>query len=321
MTTLSTSVIRPLIIRLAGHPWFSRIATDTRPGRAVASRFVAGETLDRAMTVARELDRMRVAAMLDHLGENVETRAQATDARDAYLAALDAIRSAPTLDIAVSLKLTQLGLDRSVEACLANVEPILAAADDPATLVMFDMEAHRYVDRTLEVVRTVHAEHPRVGVALQSYLRRSATDVFELPAGIRVRLVKGSYLEPPDVVFAGKHEVDQSFRRLFATLLARGHAIDVATHDPRMLDGVRRLVDATEAGWSRVEFQMLYGVRRDLQADLARRGYPVRVYIPYGTEWYPYLTRRLAERPANMWFVASNLARGARSTHDIRSAR
>jgi proline dehydrogenase len=136
--------------------------------------------------------------------------------------------------------------------------------------------------------------------------------VFDLPAGMRVRLVKGSYLEPPDVVFTDKDEVDQSYRRLFTTLLARGHPIDVATHDPRLLEGARRLVDAAQNGWSRVEFQMLYGVRRDLQADLARRGYPVRVYIPYGTEWYPYLTRRLAERPANVWFFASNVIRSAR---------
>jgi proline dehydrogenase len=310
--TLSTSVIRPSILRLAEQPWFRRAATATRPGRAVASRFVAGETLDQAMTVARGLDRMRVAAMLDHLGENVGTAAQAVDARDAYVAALGAIRLNPSIDIAVSLKLTQLGLDRSVEDCVANVEPILAAADDAGTLVMIDMEAHAYVDRTFEVVHEVHARHPRVGVALQSYLRRSATDVFELPPGIRVRLVKGSYLEPADVVHADKHQVDQSFRRLFATLFERGHAIDVATHDARLLEGVRRIVDATETGWLRVEFQMLYGVRRDLQADLARRGYPVRVYVPYGTEWYPYLTRRLAERPANMWFFASNLIRSAR---------
>jgi proline dehydrogenase len=310
--TLSTSVIRPSILRLAEHPWFRTLATDTRPGRAVASRFVAGETLGQAMAVAGELDRMRVAAMLDHLGENVETAAQAAAARDAYLAALSEIRSVPTLDVAVSLKLTQLGLSRSVRECLANIEPILAASEDPATLVMIDMESHGYVDRTLEVVRAVHTNHPRVGIALQSYLRRSAADVFDLPAGIRVRLVKGSYLEPPGIVYTDKRGVDESFRRLFATLFARGHAIDVATHDPRILGGVRRIVDATDAGWLRVEFQMLYGVRRDLQADLARRGYPVRVYIPYGTEWYPYLTRRLAERPANMWFFASNLVRSRR---------
>jgi proline dehydrogenase len=310
--TLSTSVIRPSILRLAAYPWFRRATTTTRPGRAVASRFVAGETLDQAMSVARDLDRIRIAAMLDYLGENVGTAAQALDARNAYLAALGAIRLNPSIDIAVSLKLTQLGLDHSVEDCVANVEPILSAADDAGTLVMVDMEAHAYVDRTLQVVRRVHAGHPRVGVALQSYLRRSATDVFDLPTGIRVRLVKGSYLEPPDVVYADKGQVDQSFRRLFATLFERGHAIDVATHDPRLLEGVRRIVDATETGWLRVEFQMLYGVRRDPQADLARRGYPVRVYVPYGTEWYPYLTRRMAERPANLWFFASNLIRSGR---------
>lgn len=312
MTSLSALVFRPLILRLAGHPWFRRAATVSRPGRAVASRFVAGQTLEDAMGAARELDRGQITAMLDHLGENVATPAQATDARDAYLGALQEIAQASTLDIAVSVKLTQLGLDFSVQECLANVEPILAAADAAGVLVMVDMEAHRYVDRTLEVVRKVHADHPRVGVALQSYLRRSVTDVFDLPAGMRVRLVKGSYLEPPDVVFTEMRDVDRSFQQLFATLLGRGHPIDVATHDPRLLEGARRITDAIENGWSRVEFQMLYGVRRDLQADLARRGYPVRVYIPYGTEWYPYLTRRLAERPANMWFFASNLMRSGR---------
>jgi proline dehydrogenase len=308
-----------VVLRVAGHPWFRWLATETRPGRAVATRFVAGEALDGAMRVARELDHARITSMFDHLGENVQTPAQAVEARDAYVAALDAIAAAPTLDIAVSLKLTQLGLDFSIDDCVANVQPIATAADAAGVLVMVDMEAHEYLDRTLEVVRTVHARHPRVGVALQAYLRRSVADVFGLPQGIRVRLVKGSYLEPPDVVFTDKRDVDESFARLFATLLARGHAVDVATHDPRLLEGARRITDATENGWSRVEFQMLYGVRRDLQADLARRGYPVRVYIPYGTEWYPYLTRRLAERPANLWFFASNLVRSARRTHDIGS--
>jgi proline dehydrogenase len=129
---------------------------------------------------------------------------------------------------------------------------------------------------------------------------------------MRIRLVKGSYLESPEVVFAHKRQVDASFARLFTTLLQRGHAIDAATHDPRLVEQIRRRVDAVDGGWTRVEFQMLYGVRRDLQARLARQGYPIRVYIPYGTEWYPYLTRRLAERPANVWFFLSNLMRGAR---------
>ena len=143
---------------------------------------------------------------------------------------------------------------------------------------------------------------------MQSYLLRSSEDLFTLPAGCRVRLVKGAYLEPPEVVWRGKREVDRAYTRLFTTALERGHRIDVATHDPAMIAGVRARVDAID-GWSRVEFQMLYGVRRDLQVQLAAQGYPVRVYIPYGTEWYPYLTRRLAERPANLWFFFSNLVR------------
>ena len=246
--------------------------------------------------------------MLDHLGENVETAAQAVDARDAYLAAIGAIRLNPSIDIAVSLKLTQLGLDRSVEDCLANVEPILAAADDAGTLVMIDMEAHAYVDRTLEVVRRVHAGHPRVGVALQSYLRRSATDVFDLPAGIRVRLVKGSYLEPPDVVYADKHEVDQSFRAVVRDALRarprdrRGDARSAAARGRPQRSSTPPKT-AGHGSSSRCCTVCAGTCRRTSRGA----GYPVRVYIPYGTEWYPYLTRRLAERPANMWFFASNL--------------
>lgn len=309
MTGLSTSVLRPTVLRVAGHPWFRRLATQTTPGRAVALRFVAGETLDEAMSVARELDRGRVTAMLDHLGENVETLTQADAACEDYLAALGAIARAPALDCAISIKLTQLGLDASVDECLARVWPILHAAAETGTLVMIDMESHLYVDGTLEVLRQAHERYPKTGICLQAYLKRTVDDIFALPRGVRVRLVKGAYLEPPDLVYTAKEEVDQRWAELFVTLLARGHQIDAATHDPRLVEGVRRRVDALEAGWSRVEFQMLYGVRRDLQAQLARQGYPIRVYVPYGTEWYPYLTRRLAERPANMWFFFSNLVR------------
>jgi proline dehydrogenase len=307
--SFSTSVLRPLVLRVAEHPWSRKIATRTRPGKAVASRFVAGETLDEAMRVAAALDRTRSTAMLDFLGENVRTSAQAGSAGKAYVEALSAIERAPDLDCAISLKLTQLGLDVSVEVCLTSVEPILDEARRTGTVVMIDMESVGYVDPTLHVFREAHARYPKVGVALQSYLRRSARDIEALPDGSRVRLVKGAYLEPPEAVFTSKHEVDASYARLFTTLLARGHAIDVATHDPRLLEGVRRRVDARGQGWAGVEFQMLYGVRRDLQTKLAGQGYPVRVYVPYGTEWYPYLTRRLAERPANVWFFLSNLVR------------
>jgi proline dehydrogenase len=306
---LSTSVLRPAVLRVAGFPWFRHLVTETAPGRMIGSRFVAGGGLDDAIAVARELDRRRVTSMFDHLGENVETPEQAGRAREAYLAALARIDDESTLDAGVSVKLTQLGLDQSVQTCMENLAPVLDRAGETGTFVMIDMESHEYVTDTLEVLRRAAQRSPRVGVCIQSYLRRSERDVFELPPGCRVRLVKGAYLEPSDVVFTSKNDVDASFRRLFATLFARGHAIDVATHDAHLLDGVRRRVDAMDGGWSRVELQMLYGVRRDLQARFAGQGYPVRVYIPYGTEWYPYLTRRLAERPANLWFFASNLVR------------
>jgi proline dehydrogenase len=307
--SFSTTVLRPLTLRVAEHPWSRKIVTGTRPGRAVASRFVAGESLDEAMRSASSLDRRRITSMLDFLGESVRTGAQAEAARSAYLDALGAITRAPDLDCAISLKPTQLGLDVSLDTCLANVEPIVDEAARRGTVVMIDMESAGTVDPTLHVFREAHARYRKVGVALQSYLRRSERDIDSLPPGSRIRLVKGAYLEPPEVVYASKGEVDASYARLFTTLLARGHAIDVATHDPGLLEGVRRRVDSAGEGWSRVEFQMLYGVRRDLQARFAGQGYPVRVYVPYGTEWYPYLTRRLAERPANVWFFLSNLLR------------
>jgi len=309
VSELSVAVFRPAVLRLAGHPWFRRLATQSRPGRSLARRFVAGETLEEAMAVAGELDRARTLAMLDHLGENVTSPALAVEARDAYLAALAEVRAAPTLDCAISVKLTQLGLDASLQECLTNLEPVLEMASADGTQVMIDMESHPYVDSTLEVLARVREHHPNIGVCLQAYLRRTERDIFDLPPGVRVRLVKGAYLEPPDVVYQRMEDVDAAYARLFTTLLARGHKIDAATHDPRLIEGVRRRVDAVEEGWGRVEFQMLYGVRRDLQAKLAGQGYPLRVYIPYGTEWYPYLTRRLAERPANLSFFLSNIVR------------
>jgi proline dehydrogenase len=306
---ISSSVLRPAVLRIAGFPWFRFLVTQTPPGRMIGTRFVAGEGLDDAIAVARQLDRERVTSMLDHLGENVETPEQAERGREAYLAALVRLDRESSLDAGVSVKLTQLGLDQSVDACLRNLMPVLERAAETGTFVMIDMESHGYVNDTLDVLRRAAERSARVGVCIQAYLRRTERDVFELPPGCRVRLVKGAYLEPPGVVYTSKREVDENFRRVFATLFARGHAIDVATHDPRLLEGVRRRVDAADGGWSRVELQMLYGVRRDLQARFAGQGYPVRVYIPYGTEWYPYLTRRLAERPANLWFFASNLVR------------
>ncbi|MEP6758639.1 MAG: proline dehydrogenase family protein [Actinomycetota bacterium] len=308
----ANSVLRNVIVRVAHHPSFRRLATQTRPGMAVASRFVAGETLAEAMATARVLHEEGIAATLDHLGENVETSVQALTAREAYLRALGAIAETQDLGASIAVKLTQLGLDDSLDVCWANLAPILDAAARTGTRVTIDMESHQYVDATLTIASRACERYDHAGVAIQSYLVRTERDVFTLPPGCRVRIVKGAYLEPPDIVLPRKQDVDVAFARLFSTLLQRGHPIDVATHDPSLIEGVRERVDALEDGWSRVEFQMLYGVRRDLQAQLADQGYPVRVYIPYGTEWYPYLTRRLAERPANLWFFASNLLRTSR---------
>jgi proline dehydrogenase len=309
---LSSGVLRPAIIKVAHHARVRRFATRSAIGRAVATRFVAGETLAEALGVARDLADDGLTSMLNHLGENVQTMRDALVAREAYLAEVAAVRIHPALDLLVSIKLTQLGLDQSVDACWANVEPILDEAAAAGLDVMIDMEDHATVQDTLTVFARAHAHYPRAGIALQSYLRRTPEDLFELPEGCRVRLVKGAYLEPHHVVVGGKREVDRAFRRLFTTAFERGHRVDVATHDPKIIDGVCERADTEPGGWDRVEFQMLYGVRRDLQAQLAGKGFPVRVYIPYGTEWYPYLTRRMAERPANLWFFASNLTRTAR---------
>jgi proline dehydrogenase len=296
-------------LKVAHHPWVEHLATRSRAGRVVADRFVPGETLADALAAARELHDGGVSVMLNHLGENVTTQREALDEREAYLAEVAAAGATPDLDIVISVKLTQLGLDESVDACNANLEPVLDAAGEAGLTVMIDMEDHTYVDRTLEVFRTAHARASTTGLAIQSYLRRTPDDLFSLPPGCRIRLVKGAYLEPSAIVVGGKREVDRAYTRLFVTALDRGHRIDVATHDERIQRGVRERLDGNPEARERVEFQMLYGVRRDLQAQLAGQGYPVRVYIPYGTEWYPYLTRRLAERPANLWFFASNLVR------------
>jgi proline dehydrogenase len=305
-------VFRPAILRVAGHPWIRSSVTDTRPGRMVASRFVAGETLAEALATARDLRGRGLRTMLDHLGENAEGPRQALAAREAYLSALAATADAEDVDAAISVKLTQLGLNDSVDACWTNLEPIVESAAEKDRLLMIDMESHIYVDATLEIFARAFTRSPHVGIAIQSYLRRSDEDVFRLPEGCRVRLVKGAYLEPSDVVYTRKRDVDANYARLFTTLFAHGHPVDIATHDPVLIEGARKRVDAFVDGWTRAEFQMLYGVRRDLQSRLAGDGYPVRVYIPYGTEWYPYLTRRLAERPANVWFFVSNLVRTSR---------
>lgn len=302
-------LLRAPVLKVTEASWFRRIATSGL-GWRVASRFVAGDSLEDAVETAHELDRRKCATILDHLGENVRAPEHAAQALAAYLHAIERVEREGTLDVAISVKLTQLGLDFSTRLAIANLENVVQAAN--GRLVMVDMESSVYVDHTLEVFHAVREGSDRIGIALQSYLHRTPRDVDALPERSIVRMVKGAYLEPPEVAIDDRRQVDRAFAQLTATCLARGHTVHVATHDPKLLEGTRTYVERTGVPWSRVELQFLLGVRRDLQKRYAEDGYPVRVYVPYGTEWYPYLTRRLAERPANMWFFLSNLVRPAR---------
>jgi proline dehydrogenase len=282
--------------------------------RRAARRFVAGETIDDAIAVIRELKAMGIAATLDHLGENVETLADARRATDDYVKVLDAIGS-NGVQSHVSVKLTALGLDLGDAVCRGNVARILAKAKDIGTRVRIDMESTDYTDRTLAIYRDLCREFDNVGIVIQSYLYRSEADIAALcQAGAHVRLCKGAYQEPPTLAFPKKADVDASYVRLMKMLLsaaarAKGTRGALATHDPKMIEATRQYAADELVPRDEFEFQMLHGIRRDLQQELAADGYAVRVYVPYGTEWYPYFMRRLAERPANVWFLVSNFFR------------
>jgi proline dehydrogenase len=283
---------------------------ETSPvARRLSSRFIAGDTLEQAIQVSRRINGEGIKVTLDHLGENVASLAEAAAFRDVYLRTLETLVR-EGIDGNVSLKLTQFGMDLSKEACRDNVEMLVRRAKELDTFVRVDMESSRYTDRTLGLVRDLHARHGCTGAVIQAYLYRSQADVEALcAAGIRVRLCKGAYLEPPEVAFRRKADVDANFIRLMKILLEKGDYPAIATHDERMIDATRRF--AAEQGYSRerFEFQMLYGIRRDLQRRLVRDGYRLRLYVPFGRAWYPYVMRRLAERPANVLFLARNLLR------------
>ena len=277
--------------------------------RRFASRFVAGETIDTAIEAVRERNDKEITASLDLLGESVTREDAATAARDEYLRILNRIAESG-VDSNASLKLTQMGFDLAEETCLANVRAILDRARTLNTFVRLDMEGSAYTQRTLDLFyRHLHAEYAQVtGVVIQSCLRRSEKDIDDLiERQARVRLCKGAYLEPPEVAFPDKRDVDRNYALLLERLLDRGRYPGIATHDEALINHAREHVARHNISHDRFEFQMLYGVRRDLQEKLRRAGYNVRVYIPFGSQWYPYLMRRLAERPANIWFIFGNI--------------
>jgi proline dehydrogenase len=283
--------------------WMETSAT----ARRLATRFVAGETLDDAIAVARKVNQEGITVTLDHLGESVVSRGEAAAARDVYLRTLDAIH-AHGIQGNVSIKLTQFGLDLSYDECLANVDRLVAHARELDNFVRVDMESSEYTDRTLALVYDLFARYRSVGVVIQAYLFRSRADIEKLNAsGIRVR--KGAYLEPPAVAFAEKSDVDRNFVQLSELLLEKGVYPAIATHDAKIIGEVKRFVASHQIARDSFEFQMLYGIRRDLQRKLVKEGFRVRVYVPFGRAWYPYYMRRLAERPANVFFILRNLLR------------
>ena len=307
-------MLRRTLLYLSNQPRLHRYVGKSKLARRMARRFVAGETLDDAVAAVRALNERRISASLDLLGESVASAADAGAASRAYLALLDRI-AAERLDANVSLKLTALGLDIGDDVCLTNIEQVLVRARELGNFVRLDMEGSTYTERTLRLFTdSLFPRFPEnVGIVLQSYLYRTAEDVERAIAlRCRVRLCKGAYREPPTVAFPEKRDVDASYLHCMERLLRSGHYPGIATHDERIIDTTVRMARVEKISPDRFEFQMLYGVRRDLQERLVSDGWRMRVYVPYGTHWYPYLMRRLAERPANLMFVLGNIARERR---------
>ena len=279
--------------------------------RRFASRFVAGESIEEGVAAAGELARRGITASLDLLGESVTAEAEARLARDQYLRMLERM-AASGVEVNVSIKLTQMGLDISEPLCVGNMTAILERAAALHGFVRLDMEGSAYTQRTLDFFRRYLFDRfgAHCGVVIQAMLRRSEADIEDLVAmKARVRLCKGAYLEPAAVAFPEKADVDRNYVRLMERLLLAGNYPGIATHDEAIISHARAFVRRQDIPTDRFEFQMLYGVRRDLQGTLRQAGCRLRVYIPFGTQWYPYLMRRLAERPANIAFFLGNMVR------------
>lgn len=300
-------MLRSLLLFLSHQSWLRHWMETSRAGERVTSRFIAGLTLDQELAVCGNLNRDGIMATLDHLGESVNSLEEAEVSREAYLSALDRI-SELGLKATVSIKLTQLGLDFSEDACRSNVEHLVERAKAIGSTVEVDMEASQYVDRTLDLVAHLHGKFGSVRAVIQAYLYRSSSDIENLcRQSIPVRLCKGAYREPSDIAFPKKHDVDENYIRLMTRLLETGTYPAIASHDDKILQHAISYIKERNITADRFEFQMLYGIRRDLERRLVAEGYRLRLYVPYGDAWYPYFMRRLAERPANVLFLARNL--------------
>ncbi|MGI4789639.1 MAG: proline dehydrogenase family protein [Janthinobacterium lividum] len=300
---------RAVMLALAENETIKRTLVRNGMSKGMVQRFVAGETLDDAIAAAHRLKTQHIGTALDLLGENVGTEAEARASADAYIGVLTAVAAADLPAPYISIKLTALGLDLGDDLATANLRRVLTAAQSyPEAFVRVDMEGSAYTQRTLDIVRAAHRDFGNVGTVLQSYLRRTDDDLAQLIAdGISVRLVKGAYAEPASVAYPDKADVDVAYARQMRELLMHGNHPAIASHDEAILREAKRFVREQRIKNTQFEFQMLLGIRRDLQESLAAEGYFVRAYVPFGVSWYPYFMRRLAERPANIGFILKNL--------------
>jgi proline dehydrogenase len=302
-------MLRSTLLKLSESKGFAHWVTTNGSTRRMSHRFVAGETLDEAIQAGRQCNDAGMMVTLDFLGENVATTADAQKARDTYFGIFDRIAK-EKLAANISCKLSHLGLDLSVEFCEGLVLSIAERASGYDSFLRIDMESSIYTQRTIELVKRVRAQTPCVGAVIQAYLYRSESDIQDLLSyGCRMRLCKGAYQEGPEVAFPCKQDVDANFVKLMRMLLPSGFYHGIATHDPRMIAETIRCAAEKKISKDDFEFQMLYGVRTDLQRQLVRDGFRVRIYVPFGQEWFPYFMRRLAERPANLGFFARNFFR------------
>ena len=301
-------LFRKPLLAFADQPSVERFVRGRSFSQAMIARFVAGEHLDDAVGAVMKLRRLGITATLDQLGENVATVEEACAASTAYVGILERLAT-EGLEPNISIKLTMLGLDLGEETAYDNLMPILESTHRLGGFVRIDMEGSEYIERTLRLFDAAHDRYPaEVGIVIQAYLHRARHDVERMIARrARVRLVKGAYTEPEHVALQGRREVDDNFRRLMELLLDQGVYPANATHDPALIEMAKQYTSAHRVPPDQFEFQMLYGVRRDAQVALVADGYRMRVYVPYGTEWYPYFTRRIAERPANALFVLRQL--------------
>jgi proline dehydrogenase len=271
--------------------------------KRMAYRFVAGEGIDQAIEVANVLNKNNIKVTFDHLGENVSNEEQAKQAADEYIVILEEIKK-NNCSANVSLKLTQMGMDIGHSFCLNNVERIVKKAKELNNFVRIDMESSNYTDLTLDIFKQLKQRYDNVGIVIQAYLFRSSKDIDEIiKIKGRVRLCKGAYMEPSTIAFKKKRDTDANFIELMKKLLMDSEYHAIATHDEKMIQATINFAKEKGIPKDKFEFQMLYGIRRERQLELANDGYNVRIYVPYGKEWYPYFMRRLGERPANLFFI------------------